>query len=142
MARDEEAMSWGTTGDQLPIELILLRQAASYLEMPIFLVDADGRLVYFNEPAEPLLGSRFDEVGEMSRQDWLAAFLPSRSLEQGLPADEVPLVTALATQRPVHQTLEITGLDGVSRTVEVTALPLRGPQDHVLGAIAFFWLAS
>jgi PAS domain S-box-containing protein len=127
---------------QLPIELILLRQAASYLEMPIFLVDADGRLVYFNEPAEPLLGSRFDEVGEMSMDDWLAAFRPSRSRGRQLPANEVPLVIALATQRPVHDTLEITGLDGVRRPIEATALPLRGPHARLLGAIAIFWPVS
>ena len=63
---------------QRPIELILLRQLASYLDMPIFVVDAEGRLVYYNEPAEPLLGVRFDEVGVMETADWLAAFRPGR----------------------------------------------------------------
>lgn len=137
MSPDDATAS--TAAGQLPIELILLRQAGSYLEMPIFLVDAEGRLVYFNEPAEALLGSRFDEVGEMSMQDWLAAFTPSRPDGRRLPTDEVPLVTALASQRPVHATLEITGLDGVRRPIEATALPLRGPHSRLLGAIAVFW---
>jgi PAS domain S-box-containing protein len=136
---DDEMLAATAGRGQLPVELILLRQVASYLEMPIFLVDAKGRLVYFNEPAEPLLGSRFDEVGEMSMQDWLAAFRPSRRRGRRLPADEVPLVVALASQRPVHATLEITGLDGVRRPIEATALPLRGPQSRLLGAIAIFW---
>jgi PAS domain-containing protein len=125
--------------DQLPIELILLRQVASYLAMPIFLVDADGRLVYFNEPAESLLGSRFDEVGEMSQEDWLRAFRPSRRQGRRLPSDKVPLVIALESQRPVHLTLEITGLDRVRRPIEVTALPLRGPDGKLVGALAIFW---
>ena len=33
--------------------------------MPIFLVDPEGTLVYYNEPAERLLGYRYDETGEM-----------------------------------------------------------------------------
>jgi PAS domain-containing protein len=95
--------------EQLPVELILLRQAASYLRMPIFLVDADGRLVYYNEPAEPLLGKRFDEVGEMEMADWLAAFRPSGPRGRRLSRAAVPLVRALRTDRPIHATLQITG---------------------------------
>jgi PAS domain-containing protein len=139
MTKDGQDAAGSGAAGQLPIELILLRQASSYLEMPIFLVDRDGRLVYFNEPAEPLLGSRFDETGEMSMEDWLAAFRPSRPRGRRLPADEVPLVRALASQRPVHATLAITGLDGVRRPIEATALPLRGPHGRLLGAIAVFW---
>ncbi|HYU48428.1 MAG TPA: PAS domain-containing protein [Candidatus Limnocylindria bacterium] len=124
---------------QLPIELILLRHVASYLEMPIFLVDADGRLVFYNEPAEPLLGSRFDEVGEMLMADWLAVFRPSRPKGRPLPPDDVPLVMALRAQHAVHSTLEITGLDGVRRPIEATAFPLLGHHGRLLGAIAIFW---
>jgi PAS domain S-box-containing protein len=124
---------------QLPIELILFRHVASYLEMPIFLVDADGRLVFYNESAEPLLGSRFDEVGEMSMADWLAVFRPSKRRGRPLPPDEVPLVMALRSQRAVHATLEITGVDGVRRPIEATAFPLRGHHGRLLGAIAIFW---
>lgn len=138
MRDDGTSIAGGRTG-QLPVELILLRQVSSYLEMPIFLVDAEGRLVYFNEPAEPLLGSRFDEVGEMSMEDWLAAFRPSRPRGRRLPREDVPLVIALTSQRPVHATLEITGLDGARRPIEATALPLRGPHGRLLGAIAIFW---
>jgi len=38
------------------IELILMKQVASYLATPIFLVDRAGTLLYYNEPAEALLG--------------------------------------------------------------------------------------
>jgi hypothetical protein len=34
--------------DYPPVELILMRQLASYLATPIFLVDADGTLVFYN----------------------------------------------------------------------------------------------
>jgi len=124
---------------QRPIELILLRQLASYLDMPIFIVDAEGRLIYYNEPAEPLLGVRFDEVGIMETADWLAAFRPGDEADAVLPADQVPLLVALREQRPVHRELWISGLDGVRRPIGATALPLVGQGGVRLGAVAMFW---
>ncbi|MBW2374226.1 MAG: PAS domain-containing protein, partial [Deltaproteobacteria bacterium] len=38
------------------VELILLRQLASQLAMPIIVVDPRGDLLYFNEAAEAILG--------------------------------------------------------------------------------------
>jgi PAS domain S-box-containing protein len=124
---------------QRPIELILLRQLASYLDMPIFVVDSEGRLVYYNEPAEPLLGMRFDEVGAMETADWLAAFRPGDEAGAALPADQVPLLVALRERRPVHRELWISGLDGVRRPIGATALPLVGQGGVRLGAVAIFW---
>jgi PAS domain-containing protein len=124
---------------QRPIELILLRQLASYLDMPIFVVDAHGRLAYYNEPAEPLLGVRFDEVGPMDMADWLGAFRPADQSGAILPADDVPLVVALRERRPVHRTLSIAGLDGIRRQIGATALPLSGQDGTFIGAVAVFW---
>ena len=122
-----------------PIELILLRQVASYLDMAIFLIDASGQLLYYNEPAEPLLGMRFDEVGPMAVDDWLAAFRPSEPSGQPLPKADVPLIKAIERGQPIHESLRIAGLDGVHRIVDATALPLRGQAGQLLGGIAFFW---
>ena len=124
--------------DQRPIELILLRQLASYLDMPIFVVDAEGQLVYYNEPAEPLLGVRFDEVGTMEMSDWLAAFRPADPSGVILPENEVPLVVALRERRPVHGNLSISGLDGLRRQIGSTALPLSGQDGTFIGALAIF----
>ncbi len=122
-----------------PIELILLRQVASYLDVPIFLVDASGQLLFYNEPAEPLLGVRFEDVGPMTQEEWLAAFLPPDAAGSPTPTDDVPLIRALRTRQPVHSELRFIGRDGVPRTVDVTAMPLRGQAGDLLGAMAFFW---
>jgi PAS domain-containing protein len=124
---------------QHPIEMILLRQLASYLDMPIFVVDGDGRLVYYNEPAESLLGVRFDEVGMMESAEWLAAFRPGDQAGARLPAEEIPLLVALRERRPVHRELWISGLDGVRRPIGATAFPLVGQGGVHLGAVALFW---
>lgn len=128
-----------TPQHQVPVELILLRQVASYLAMPIFLVAANGDLLYFNEPAESLLGLRFDDVGELAMDEWLAAFRPAQEDGSVLSPQAVPLVVALREQRPTHERLTITGLDGVRRVIEATSLPLRGQGDRLLGAITLFW---
>jgi len=130
-----------TPAGQLPIELILLRQVASYLDLPVFLIDAEGRLVYFNEPAEPLLGLRFDEVGELSMVDWLAAFRPADVDGDALATDHVPLVVALREARASHARLTISGLDGVRRAIATTSIPIRGQGGLLLGAVALFWSA-
>lgn len=127
---------------QRPIELILLRQLASYLDMPTFVVDAEGQLEFFNEPAESLLGVRFDEVGQMDPDEWLAAFQPGDEVGATLPAEEVPVLAALHGRRPVHRQLWISGLDGVRRPVGATAFPLVGQGAALLGAVAIFWLES
>jgi hypothetical protein len=54
--------------------------------MPIMLFDPAGNLLYYNEPAETILGRRFDETGEMSLEEWYALF--ELTAENGSP---VPL---------------------------------------------------
>jgi hypothetical protein len=51
-----------------PIQIILTRQLAGYLSVPLFLVDPKGDLLFYNEPAEALLGRRFDETGLCRRK--------------------------------------------------------------------------
>ncbi len=121
---------------QKPIELILTRQLASSLAMPIFLVDADGTLVFYNEAAERILGRRFDETGEMSAEEWATAFAPADEAGRPLPA---PLMIAHVERRPVHMELWIRGLDNVRREIGATALPLIGAGGRYVGSVAIFW---
>ena len=59
-----------------PIQIILARQLAGYLSVPVFLVDQIGNLLFYNEPAEQILGQRFDETGAMPAEVWSTAFTP------------------------------------------------------------------
>ena len=127
---------------QLPIELILLRQVTSYLDTPTFLVGATGDLLFFNEAAEPLLGLRFDDVGELSMDEWLHAFRPSDQAGHPIPHEAVNLVVALRDGRVVQDSLFITGADGERRAIATTAFPLRRPSGELLCAVALFWPLS
>ena len=76
---------------QKEIELILARQLASYLAMPIFIVDPLGNLVYYNEPAEGILGHRFEETGEMPVEEWTTIFQPTDEFDEILKSRIKPL---------------------------------------------------
>jgi PAS domain-containing protein len=124
---------------QQEIEMILVRQLASYLAMPIFIVDPQGTLVFYNEPAEPLLGRRFEETGEMPSAEWSTIFEPTDEAGKPIVPEDNPLVIALVERRPTHRILWIRGLDKVQRHLEVTCFPLIGQARRYLGAIAIFW---
>jgi PAS domain-containing protein len=121
------------------VEIILMRQAASYLALPIFVVDPKGDLIYFNEPAEGLLGLRYDETGEMPLEEWSTVFIPTDDDGNVIEPDDNPLVIALRDQHPAHSELWIQGLDGHRRHLNVTGVPLIGQHDRHLGAAAIFW---
>ena len=125
--------------EQKAIELILTRQLASYLATPTFIVDAAGVLVFYNEPAERILGLRFDETGEMPATEWATVFAPTDDGGGPLAPDTLPLVIAARDRRPANATFNIRGLDGVLRRIGVTAFPLIGQGNRHLGAVAVFW---
>ncbi len=124
---------------QKPVEIILMRQLASYLAMPIFVVDPAGRLLYYNESAELLLGRRYEDTGEMPLEEWSAIFTPTAEDGSRLPPEALPLVIALEKHQAAHRAFWIRGLDGVRRRIEVTAFPLEGQGRRRLGAVAIFW---
>src|SRR5688500_11958918 len=124
---------------QKEIELILARQLASYLIMPIFIVDPQGNLIYYNEPAELILGRRFEETGEMPVAEWSTLYQPEDETGNPLAPEFLPLVVALTNHAPAHRNMWIQGLDGVRRLIEVTAFPLNGQAERHLGALAIFW---
>jgi SAM-dependent methyltransferase len=87
---------------QKAVELILPRQLASYLAMASFVADPAGTLLYYSEPAEALLGRRYDETGELSLPEWATLFHPTAKDGSPLPPDALPLVRALQEAEGVH----------------------------------------
>jgi len=124
------------------IQIILTRQLAGYLSVPTFLVDPKGTLLFYNEPAEELLGRRFDETGAMPAEEWSTIFAPVDRQGEPIPPAELPLMIALHDRRPAHERFFIRGLNGVGRHLEVAAIPILGIQGELLGAIALFWELS
>ena len=124
---------------QQPIELILFRQLATSLAVPVFLVDADGDIVFLNEAAERVLGVRSRTSTRCPFEQWTTAFRPRRRRRadagRGAARSSRPSPSAGRRTAP----LMIDGTDGVERTIEVTAFPLEGGRGRLLGAVAMFW---
>jgi PAS domain-containing protein len=119
--------------------LILARELAANVATPMLIVDADRTLVYFNEPAEVLLGETFASTGEMSIREWGRRFEPERLDGGRYPLDEFPIATALRAARPAHDTLRFTAGDGVKRMVTVASYPLLARSNDFAGAVTLFW---
>lgn len=122
--------------------LILARDFASRLATAVFLVDAEGTVIYYNEAAERLLGTRFVEGRGMSADDWSTRFTAVDQAGAPVPLSEMPLGVAFQQHRPHHGTLRIRDAEGVARRIEVTAFPLLAHAGELVGALAIFWETS
>jgi PAS domain-containing protein len=119
--------------------LILARELATNLFTPIFVVDPEGTLVYYNEPAEAILGASFATTGELSFDEWGQRWNPEDPNGGAIDPYDLPLARAFRERRSAHAPMWITGVDGERRLIEVTSVPLMGAEDELMGAIAIFW---
>jgi PAS domain-containing protein len=124
---------------QQPIEIILLRQWASHMATPIWIAGRRGELLYYNESAEELLGRRFDEAGPMRLRELPKIFNTTTPDGQPISDIDLPLGKALRERQPAHLRVRITALDGKSRLLDITAVPLLVQGGAYLGAMAMFW---
>lgn len=120
------------------IEIILNRQLADCMAIPVFITDTAGNLLFYNEPAEEILGKRFEDTGEMAVTEWGTIFKNKDDYGSILPTEELPLVKTLAKQLPFHKTFWIESLQGKAERISVTSYPIIGRSGKFLGAVAIF----
>lgn len=127
----------------MDLVLILARDLASALSTPAFLVDSKGTLIFYNEPAEAILGEKYAEAGELAPDEWGTMWAP-QDPESGeeVPLEKLPLYIALTDRTPAYAALCITGSDGVRRKINVIAFPLMTQVEDLVGAVAIFWEAA
>ena len=121
------------------LPLILARELAANLATPMFLLDGDGTLVFYNEAAELLLGRPFADLGEMSAYEF-GDRLQLRHVD-GSPMRrrDAPSGIAYYERRPVHKVVVATAFDGTRRMVEATSYPLFGFGEELHGVVTVFW---
>ena len=124
-----------------PIEIILNRQLADCLAIPVFITDTVGNLLFYNESAEEILGKRYEDTGEMPVKEWSTIFKSKDENGRLLEPEDLPLVVALLHQRPDFKTFWIESLQGTTEKISVTAYPIIGRTGSFMGAVAIFWRA-
>jgi hypothetical protein len=105
----------------------------------MFLLDAEGMLVYYNDAAEQLIGKPFAELGEISSADFGDALQLSEPDGTPLRRRDTPAGVAFFQHRATHRELLATGYDGIRRRVQVTAYPLFGTTNEMHGVVNVFW---
>lgn len=121
------------------IEIILIRQLADCLSIPVFITDTNGNLIFYNEGAEEILGKRFEDTGEMPVSEWATVFTPYDENGLSMPPEALPLVKTLKDNYPNHKEFWIDSLQGKRQSIAVTAYPIIGRTGKSLGAVAIFW---
>ncbi len=123
------------------IEIILNRQLADCLSVPVFITDTVGNLIFYNGPAENILGTRYEETGEMKVETWGTIFKQKDDDGNLLPPESLPLVRTLRDKYPYHKTFWIESMNGKSERISVTSYPIIGRSGDFVGAVAIFWEA-
>jgi len=125
---------------QQAVEMILVRQLAGYLFVPVVVVDTAGTLIFYNEPAERILGVRFEETGRIDREEAERLIELSEDSTDGPDDTGRPLLTAIQQRRPLHtRRWLLRRSDRVRLQVELTVFPIIDQEERVLGAMAMFW---
>jgi PAS domain S-box-containing protein len=125
-----------------PIELILLRQLASRLPLPVALVDAEGALVYFNPAVERLLGLDPTALGDYPTSRFDELLDPREADGSPMQVEDMPILVALHDRRPQQARMILHDRHGRPRTVVTTAVPLDGQGGTLLGSMSIFWEAQ
>jgi PAS domain-containing protein len=125
------------------LPLILARELAANLATPMFLIDAEGMLVFCNEAAELMLGKTFSEVGELTAAEFGDMLHLENPDGSALPSNDSPPGVAFWKREPAHAQLLATTLGENRKTAfEVTAYPLFGRTGDMHGVLTVFWEAA
>ena len=118
------------------IEFILARQLSEYLSSPIALVDHDGRMIYYNESAEFILGKKFNESGEIDSREWDERFYDENRTNM-IKMLDLPFLKVLSGRSILEGEYWMRSFEEIEQKVRVICIPLVGMAQRELGAIVF-----
>ena len=132
-------MAGGGSIGQKSVVLILARELASNVATPMLILDHRGSLVFFNEPAEVVFGTRFDDIGELPPDQWDARWPVTDAEGERISLTNSALANVILRQTPGHQAIRVQGLDGITRPIAATVFPLFDSGNKFVGAMGVFW---
>jgi hypothetical protein len=123
--------------DQLGI--ILVKQLADSVYIPIFVVAPNGIVTFFNEPAELIIEKRFEETGPIDLQKWCSLLDPRDSKGNKIPLEQLPISITLEKHIPDNNDFWIKKRGEENSHVYITCFPIIDKSNVFIGAICMFW---
>jgi PAS domain-containing protein len=120
------------------IEFILARQLSEYLTSPIAIVDHNGRMIYYNESAEFIIGRKYNESGEVEPRDWDERFYEDEGHGKTIKLLDLPFLKVLSGRSIVQDDYWMRNFEEIEQKVRVICIPLVGMAQRELGALVFF----
>lgn len=120
------------------IEFILSRQLAEYISTPVALVDHDGKMIYYNESAEHILGVKFNDEGEIESRGWLDRFYEEGNQGKSINVLDLPFIKVLTSRHIIHGEYWMRNLEEINQKVLIVCIPVVGMAQRELGAIVYF----
>ena len=125
--------------EQRNLTLILARSFAAQLATAVFLFDAEGTVIYYNEAAERLIGEPFIEGRGLKMEEWMARRRPLDDEGHELPIESVPFGMTMLKREPAYGVLTFRTADGEYRRIENVTFPLFAHTEDFVGVVAMAW---
>ena len=124
-----------------PKSLVLIRakHLAESVTTPMFLADAEGNLIFFNEAAESLLGRAFVDNGALTPTDWQRSFDVRDRNDAPFPLESMSSWIQVQNEQPAMGHIKFRAADGSDNLVATCAFPLFTEQARFEGALILFW---
>ncbi len=120
------------------IEFILARQLGEYLSTPLALIDHDGKMIYYNESAEHILGKKFNESGEIESREWDDRFYANEEKNQNIKILDLPFIQVLSVRHIMQGEYWMRNFEEINQKVLIVSVPLVGLAQRELGALIYF----
>jgi PAS domain-containing protein len=119
--------------------LIRAKHLAESVTTPMFLIDNEGNMIFFNEAAEAKVGRPFADVGQIPVTEWQEQFRVRGLDDTPFPLEAMPGWMQLQKERSGVGHVLFTSFDGRDLYIAVCALPLFSGPDQFEGALVLFW---
>ena len=125
--------------EQRNLTLILARSFASQLATAVFLFDAEGTVIYYNEAAERLTGRPFIEGAGTTAEEWMGRGHPLDEQGHEVPIESLPLGMTMLKREAAHGVTRFRTADGEYHQFENVTFPLFAHTEDFVGVVAIVW---
>lgn len=125
--------------EQRNLTLILARSFAAQLATAVFLLDAEGTIIYYNEAAERLTGRPFIEGAGNTAEEWMGRGRPLDEEGREVPMESLPLGTTILKREPAHGVTMFRLNEDSYQRIENVTFPLFAHTEDFVGSFSIVW---